>query len=316
MLLSILCGYWVTRRSIRPVKKITQAAAKLHIDDLSNRLPLPFANDELRELTETFNSMLDRLEDSFKRHKRFTGDVSHELRTSLAVLRGEAQLALRRERDMNYYRDSMATILEESTHMSKIVEDLLLLSRAQSKSVVMQWDPIDMAQFIKDLKNSLKPIFQEKNIRLNIYEDKSIRDFLGSSNYLHIALKNILQNAAKHSQPDSQVDMTIFRDMENKLVFRISDKGEGIPDEALPYIFDSFFRADTARNRKLGGAGVGLSLALALVKLHNGTIQVESKNGNGATFIVTINQPEFSEESQIPEAFITDLPITQPQLTT
>ena len=316
LLLSILCGYWVTRRSIRPVKKITQAAAKLHIDDLSNRLPLPFANDELRELTETFNSMLDRLEDSFKRHKRFTGDVSHELRTSLAVLRGEAQLALRRERDMNYYRDSMATILEESTHMSKIVEDLLLLSRAQSKSVVMQWDPIDMAQFIKDLKNSLKPIFQEKNIRLNIYEDKSIRDFLGSSNYLHIALKNILQNAAKHSQPDSQVDMTIFRDMENKLVFRISDKGEGIPDEALPYIFDSFFRADTARNRKLGGAGVGLSLALALVKLHNGTIQVESKNGNGATFIVTINQPEFSEESQIPEAFITDLPITQPQLTT
>ncbi len=293
LLLSVLCGYWLTRRSIWPVHKITQAASKIHIDDLSNRLPLPPANDELRQLTETFNSMLDRLEDSFKRHKRFTGDVSHELRTSLAVLRGEAQLALRRERDGLYYKDALGTILEESTHMSKIVEDLLLLSRAQSNSVVMRWEAIYTHEFMSELRGSVISALKEKNITLVEHFDHDLPMFLGSSSYLHITLKNILLNAIKHSSVDSEISFTIEKvEDQNAIAFNINDRGEGIPKEAQPYIFDSFFRADTARNRQLGGAGVGLSLALALTKLHNGSIELESEPGQGATFSVIIPQPK------------------------
>ena len=292
--LSIVFGYLLTMRSLSPVTQMSAAAKNLGSNDLSFRLPLPVAKDELRQLAQTFNEMLDRLEDAFKRLRRFTGDVSHELRTPIAVIRGEAELALRRERTAAEYKASLQTIVGETTNMTTIVEDLLLLARAESRAVAMSWTELISADFMQEVIHSVQAVYAAKGIALRI-TSKGPSRFHGNPVYLMLALKNILINAAKHSAAPNTVDFTIGDDGRCTL-FTITDQGEGIPADSLPYIFDPFYRADTARNRAAGGTGIGLSLAMALVKLHDGTIQVSSKPGEGATFVVRIPRPPVKSE--------------------
>jgi signal transduction histidine kinase len=266
---------------------MSQAATKLSSADLSVRLPLPLAKDELRHLAETFNEMLHRLEDGFLRLRRFTGDVSHELRTPLAVLSGEAEFALRKVRSADDYRRSLETILTESRHMTGIVENLLLLARAESRAVAMTWMPLDLHDFLRDLVQGVAPMYEKESVQLNVVISDAPETFDANPGYLTLALRNILLNAAKHSTANSTVTLTVTRDGAFT-VFAIKDQGEGIPAESLPYVFDPFYRADTARNRAAGGAGIGLSLAMALVKLHGGSIAVSSRPQEGATFTVKI----------------------------
>ena len=290
VVLSVVFGYLLTKRSLHPVTQMSEAAKILGSDDLSVRLPLPPARDELRQLAQTFNEMLDRLEDAFKRLRRFTGDVSHELRTPLAVLRGEAELALRRERSAADYRTSLATIVGEANHMTGIIEDLLLLARAESKAVAMSWMELSTDSFIDDLVHAVLPVYQAREVELSLNINAPTR-FQANPGYLTLALKNILLNAAKHSSAKSTVTVSMYETQKNDVCFVIADCGEGIPEESLPYIFDPFYRADTARNRAAGGTGIGLSLAMALIKLHSGSISVNSKSGEGAIFTIEIPQP-------------------------
>lgn len=297
VILSALLGYFLTKRALKPVQDMQAAAAGLGAKDLAQRLELPPANDELRALAETFNGMLSRLEDAFKRLRRFSGDVSHELRTPVAVLRAEAELALRRERPAEEYREALRNILTETSQMSEIIEDLLLLARAESKSVAMQWGDVDLIHFIDTIKESVQVVFDSRSISLEIAIDSSAPDsFRASANYLALAIKNLLLNAVKHSASGSKVTLAVSGqpnpvkgDIDGTDIrFEVRDSGEGIPSESLPYIFDPFYRADTARNRANGGAGVGLSLSKAMVKLHSGSIAVDSVFGQGATFTVDL----------------------------
>ena len=282
LLISIILGYFLTGRALRPVRLMTHAAAKMGVDDLGVRLNKPKSKDEIRDLAETFNSLLARLEDAVKRLRRFTGDVSHELRTPLAVLRGEADLALRRERTCDEYKKSLRIISGEAKHMTVIIEDLLLLARVESKSVALNWIPMLVSDFVEELKNRVQSIYQAKQVSL-VTNIAGVSNFYCSQTYLCLALCNILLNAAKHSKPGSQVKLTVKKE-DSFLLFQISDEGEGISKEALPNIFDPFYRVDTARNRASGGVGIGLSLALALVKLHGGKISVFSSLGSGTCF--------------------------------
>lgn len=292
VLLSALLGYFLAKRALKPVQDMQLAAAGLSAKDLGQRLDLPAANDELRALAETFNGMLGRLEDAFKRLRRFSGDVSHELRTPVAVLRGEAELALRRERTADEYREALRNILTETHQMSGIIEDLLLLARAESKSVAMQWADVNPESFIDSIREAVQPVFDKRGVTLVTPLQFPVTTFLASANYLSLAIKNLLLNAAKHSASGSTVvlemepDQTAAANGKSGVVFRVRDEGEGIPQESLPYIFDPFYRADTARNRANGGAGVGLSLTKAMVNLHSGTIDVASTFGQGATFTI------------------------------
>lgn len=287
--LSIVFGYLLTKRSLKPVTDMSLAASTLGSEDLSMRIPLPRANDEIRALATTFNDMLSRLEDAFMRLRRFTGDVSHELRTPLAVLKGEAQFALRRDRPAEEYKASLVTIRGEAETMTSIIEDLLLLARAESRAVAMNWLEVVINDFKEELVHTVLPVFEAKNVEL-IVDNSAGHMMYANRGYLALALKNILINAAKHSPANSKVDFRISREGSN-VKFMIRDYGEGIPEKSLPYIFDPFYRADTARNRAAGGTGIGLSLALALVKLHNGSIAVTSRPGEGAEFVVTIPAP-------------------------
>jgi heavy metal sensor kinase len=284
--LSILFGYLLTKRAFHPVKVITSAAANMGSSDLGVRLPLPAAKDELQTLAKTFNELMDRLEDAFKRLRRFNGDVSHELRTPLAVLRGEAELALRRERSPEEYKQALRTIAGEAGNMTVIIEDLLLLARAESRSLAMSWAPIQVKEFIGEVAAQVQSHFETRKVTLNIHNEVE-GGFEGQIGFLSLAIKNILINAAKHSGNGTEVDFTVHRDGSD-MIFTIKDQGEGIPKESQSYIFDPFYRADTARNRAAGGTGIGLSLAMALVRLHRGNITVTSEPGEGACFTVRI----------------------------
>jgi heavy metal sensor kinase len=286
MLVILAMGYYLTAGSLAPVEAIQKAASNLRGSDLSTRLPLPKANDELRRLTSTFNGMLDRLEDTFGRLRRFSSDVSHELRTPLAAIRGEAELALRRERTGDQYKETIATIQRESMHMTKIVEDLLLLARAESRSVAYNPSPVSASAFIEACVDASKAFFLERKVSLSV-DCRIPGEISCASGYLTQALLNILLNAAKHSQPGQTVSL-IAETRGSEHWFMVSDQGEGISEEQVSRIFDPFYRIDSARNRLEGGAGIGLSLALALVKLHDGTIDVSSIVGKGSTFTIKI----------------------------
>jgi signal transduction histidine kinase len=268
---------------------MTQEVANLGFDDaLDRRIKLPAADDDLRVLARTFNEMLSRIDEGVSKLRRFSGDVSHELRTPLAVLRGEAELALRRTRTPEEYQKALMVVVQESSQMSNIVEDLLLLAKAQGRAIAIDWQYVTVLDFVDEVVKMVKPTFDQRevnlNIRLNAHEDVKIR--VGGI-YLALAIKNLLLNACKYSSPKGEVIFSV-ECANNKVKVSIRDFGEGIPEEALPFIFDMFFRVDSARNRNNGGVGIGLSLAKALAKLHNGNIEVESQPGQGATFSLVI----------------------------
>ncbi|MGE0175192.1 MAG: ATP-binding protein [Oligoflexales bacterium] len=295
-IISIVFGYLLTKGSFKPVARITQAARNLNVHDLNVRLKLPPANDELRELTATLNGMLDRLEDAFQRLRQFAGNVSHELRTPLAVLRGEVELALRRERTTEEYKTAMRTIAKEAGNMSTIVEDLLLLAKAQGNAIELKRQDVYIPEFVAGLKNDLQKLYNHKGVELEV-ENISADYFPLSPVYFSLAIKNLLINACNHSKAGQPVKLTTIQ-TKDSLQFKIQDKGDGISEDALPYIFDAFYRADTARNRAIGGAGIGLSLSLALVRLHGGDIKVSSVVNQGSEFTIVL--PTGSQKSQVP----------------
>ena len=286
LFVSVFFGHMLTRSAFRPVAKITNAAASFGVDNLSSRLPLPPASDELRTLTKTFNEMMHRLEDAFGRLRRFSGNVSHELRTPLAVVRGEAELALRRERSPERYRESLELILTESKHMSGIVEDLLLFARAQGKSLGLKVEEVNLQDLLEELRIELSRSISSKQVALNIRVESN-PVVHASRGYLMIIFKNLLLNAIKYSPIGEAVEVFISGDV---LISRVvvKDKGKGIADKDRPYIFDLFYRSDDARNRSLGGSGIGLSLTKALVELHGGGISVNANTDCGAIFEVQL----------------------------
>ena len=284
--LSIGFGYLLTSWSLKPVTRIIKEASVLSASNLHTRLKAPAAKDELRVLTDTLNEMLDRMEDAFIRLNRFPSDVSHELRTPLSVVKGEAELALRKERSVDQYKDALGVILSEANDMSFIVEDLLLLARAKGNLIAAKWEDVPFAPFVEELQRSVLRPFSEKSVSLLIYNSVDISVNI-SPIYFTLAVKNILLNACKHSRRGSKVEL-ISRINRDNLEILVRDYGEGIPKEAQPHIFDAFYRVDTARNRAEGGVGIGLSLAHALIKMHEGDVIVESDVGKGAIFSIRV----------------------------
>ena len=289
LITSVLFGYLLLKWSFKPVARITHEVARMGFtDNFDKRLKLPRADDELRLLVRTFNEMLGRIDDGFGRLRRFAGDVSHELRTPIAVLKGEAELALRRERSAEEYREALKTIVTESTQMSSIVEDLLLLARAQGQAIPIHPESVAIRDLVYELEHSVRKNFEHKSVKLELDLGRNGDEYLQiAKGYIVIALKNILLNACKHSATGQSVQLDV-RETLMEYRFVVIDHGEGITKESMPYIFDLFYRADTARNRSSGGVGIGLSLAKALVNLHGGTIEVSSTEGGGATFSIIL----------------------------
>jgi two-component system, OmpR family, heavy metal sensor histidine kinase CusS len=273
-------GAWLSGRALKPVTDITAAALNISIENLSDRLPVPATGDELADLTNVLNTMLARLESAVKTLSQFVADASHEFRTPLAVIRATAELALRRARAPEAYRDSLQDIAAEAERMTVLVEDLLILARSDAGVADMPLSPLDLSDILQEVIAEVSSLAQFRGIHINSVLRKVM--ITGNRPALRRLFLVLLDNALKFSPEGSEVNITL-----SDRFVEIKDFGNGISESDLPHIFKRFYQADRARSQ--GGYGLGLSLADSIVKAHGGSIQVSSTPGAGSSFRVILN---------------------------
>lgn len=285
-------GWFLANSALAPIDRITRAANQISTQDLSQRLNLNLPNDEVGRLAATFDQMLDRLEAGFELQKRFIGDASHEMRTPLTILKGDVEVALIRPRSAEEYCQTLEMVNQTTNRLTGLVEELLLLARADNKQYPLQLEQFDLVELLAREIHHLSPTAQAKNIALT-FNAPPILFIMADFDKLIRLFTNLIDNAIKYSEPGDSVSVTITPQSDQVQV-TVSDTGPGIPPEHLPHLFDRFYRVDKARARKLadpseaGGVGLGLSIAQWLVELHNGTIDVASEVGCGTTFTVCL----------------------------
>jgi heavy metal sensor kinase len=285
LLLSVLGGSWMSARALRPIDEVTSAAQSIGIHDLSQRLEVPETQDELRRLTETWNGMLERLETAVRQLQQFTADASHELRTPTAAVRATAELALRRERTPEEYRTAIGKILRESGRMGSLIEDLLMLARADQSDESMPVGAVDFDDLAAETCDDYAVLAEQKPVRLERRLQAAGAKVSGNKAALRRLTVALLDNAIKYSPAGGAVVVETGRERE-AVTLRIRDEGPGIPEEALPHLFDRFYRSDSSRARTIGGAGLGLALAKSIAERHGASLMAENLPGGGAQFSV------------------------------
>ena len=291
ILIACLGGAWLSARALKPVADLTAAALTISIENLSGRLPVPATGDELARLTEVLNTMLARLEGAVKTLSQFVADASHEFRTPLAVIRTTAELALRRAREPEAYRDSLQQIASEAERMTALVEDLLILARSDAGAVDMPLGPLDLREILREVLAEMKSLAEFRQVHIKLLGDRAAV-VSGNRPALHRLFLALLDNAVKHSPDGGEVIVTL-----SDHSVKIEDFGPGIGQADLPHIFKRFYQADRARSQ--GGYGLGLSLAESIVKAHGGSIDVTSVPGAGSTFEVTFIAREANSEKTL-----------------
>lgn len=285
--ISTIGGFYFARASLQPVDEITKTAQDITASNMSRRLPVRKTNDEISRLTETLNDMIGRLESSFGQIRQFTADASHELRTPLTILTGELELALRSARTSEEYQEVISSALQETLRMSHVVEDLLLLSRADMGKIQLKSEIVDLNEILTDLADATHILGAKKDLVITYrHSDGSLR-VDGDPPRLYQMLLNLIDNAVKYTPHGGAITLTLHRDG-NVAEIRIRDTGIGISREDQQKIFDRFYRVDKARSRAQGGVGLGLSIVEWTIRAHNGTIAVESEPNRGSTFIVRL----------------------------
>jgi signal transduction histidine kinase len=305
ILLALLGGYWLADRAMHPVKTITQAAQEIGETDLNRRLKLA-THDELGQLASTFDEMLDRLQAAFERQRQFTADASHELRTPLTIVGIESERALSTLRKASEYREALGTIRAENEYMSRLVNNLLTLSRMDAGQTVLNMEPLDISDLALEVVERMAPIAKQRGVKLSIGELPEVK-VMGDRQYLNQMILNLVENGIKYSRPEGgevQVESGIS-DQGNTggqygeyTWLCVTDNGTGIPTESLPHVFDRFYQVDKARSRLVddeyiahsesSGAGLGLSIVQWIVKAHSGEIHAHSREGQGTVFEVRL----------------------------
>jgi two-component system, OmpR family, sensor kinase len=278
-------GVWLlSYRVLLPVKRVTHAASQVTGLDLSQRVPLPKANDEMRELAETVNNMLDRLQESFETQRRFTADASHELRTPVTAIVGHANYLLRRTKPSEEQIDSLTVIRREAERMAKLVNDLLELARADAGFAIKR-EPMNLVEVIEAAHKAIAPVATGTTIALSMKEP--LIEVSGDASRLKQVILNLIQNAVNAGSKN--VTISVYLDKNRQDVnLEVLDDGPGMPAEALPHIFDRFYRVDGARSTRGNGSGLGLAIVKWIVQQHEGEVSVESKLGEGTVFAVVL----------------------------
>ena len=287
LILASAGGYWLSRRALRPVDRITRAAQEINSNNLAKRLDVPRTGDELQRLSETLNSMLGRLEASFNRIAQFTADASHELRTPLALMRTTTEVSLRTSQTVADYREAQEDILAELEKTSSLLEKLMLLARADAGVETLQRAPVNLAECLRDACKDGKILAQAKQVKFSADIDGTDLVVQGDSQALHRLFLILLDNAVKYTPPGGSVTLGLRRS-NGSAVAEFRDTGIGVSAEDLPHIFDRFYRADKARSREFGGVGLGLSIARWVAEAHGGSIEVQSTPAAGSVFRVRL----------------------------
>ncbi|TAJ10238.1 MAG: HAMP domain-containing protein [Nitrospirae bacterium] len=286
LLVALAGGWFLAGRALRPVEAITEAAERIAGGDLSQRLTIPPSQDEIGRLVATFNKMIARLDASFQQVRRFSADASHELRTPLTVMRGETELALRRPRSAEDYRIVLESSLEEIGRLSRIVDDLLFLSRADLGQVPVQSAPVRLDTLLQDIQQQASVLGQDRQIQVTAGPLEPVT-VLGDELRLRELLLNLVDNAVAYSRQGGTVELRLTQDR-TEARLTVADSGIGIPPEEQARIFDRFYRTDTARAHSKKGTGLGLAICQWIVESHKGRIEVESTVGKGSRFTVIL----------------------------
>jgi heavy metal sensor kinase len=280
LLISSACGYWVSRRALLPVDRITATARYIGIRNLAKRLPALRSGDELERLTETFNAMLARLESAVGQIKQFTADASHELRGPLSFTRTVAEVALRNPALDPESRRAFEEIVEESAKAAVLLDDMLTLARADSGAGDAVLEPLNLADVIEQACELARPIATERNLAISVSVAPSVPvEVLGDYSSLRRLLWILLDNALKYTRAPGRIEVDL-RSTTREAKVMVRDTGIGIPQSDLPHIFDRFYRADPSRSL-VEGSGLGLAIAKWIADLHHGDLTVESELNKG-----------------------------------
>jgi heavy metal sensor kinase len=289
LLLGALGGYFLARKSLRPVVEMGEQAARIGADNLDERISVKNKRDELGGLAVTFNELLARLDASFEQQRRFMADASHELRTPLAIVRGESEVALSKDdRSVDDYKESLEIVHDGSRRLTKIVEDLFTLARADAGQFRTHFAPAYLDEIAGEAVRSMGVLADQKNINLT-FSAHAEMPFEGDEELLHRLFLNLLDNAVKYSRAGGAVSV-ICDSTNGDYTIEITDSGDGIPPEEQERVFERFYRLDKARSRtedsSTSGAGLGLSIAQWIAEIHKGNIRVSSSDSNGSVFVV------------------------------
>lgn len=277
-------GWLLARWALVPVDRMVSTARRIGGTNLEERINHKGIEDELGRLARTLNEMLERLESSFKQTRQFTADAAHELRTPLTALKGEMELALRSAQDPAEYQRVIASNLEEIEHLSRLVEDLLLLSRADAGALGVAEEYVDLEALVAEAVRRAGVLAEARSVALRS-ETSGPLPVTGDTRRLIQVLLNLLDNAIKFTPAGGQVTVSLSR-QKPWAVLSVRDTGIGIPPEEQEKIFRRFYRIEKDRSRDTGGTGLGLCIVKSLVEAHRGHIELESSPGNGTTFRV------------------------------
>jgi signal transduction histidine kinase len=277
----------IVRHIMKPVKKIAEIAEQITHEDLSARVDIKHSGAETKYLISSFNDMISRLESSFKYIVESNSYIAHELKTPIAIIRGEAEIALKKERDNEEYKKVIGIALDESKKMLKTIEDLLLLTKMTYRPEFLNFEKIDLNQFLNDIHEQSKIFTVEKNISVDINLPEISERVKGDEISLRRLFFNIIDNAIKFTPQNGRIKIDI-KYKKRKAIVSISDTGMGIAEKDIPKLFDKFFRANKEKNRYTSGSGLGLPIAQSIAELHKANITVNSTLGKGSTFIVAL----------------------------
>lgn len=278
-------GYLLVHRALTPVQEITSAAERITQHNLSERLPVPPTGDELERLSISLNRMIARLDDAFQNSKRFVADASHEMRTPLTILRGELENLVEDPRLDAEVRDRAASLFEEAVRLTRIVEQLFMLSRLDAGEAQTEWARFDLAALAKNTAEQMNLLAEDKNISITCDTGQSVL-VEGDSARLKQVVVNLLDNAIKYTNPGGSIQLRV-RGVNGHAVMEVEDNGVGIPPEALPHVFERFYRVDHIRSGDFEGAGLGLSIAKAICSAHGAEIEAKSA-ASGSCFRVKL----------------------------
>jgi two-component system heavy metal sensor histidine kinase CusS len=287
-----LAGYHIARQGIRPVEEIANTARHISSTNLRERILPEGYPSELATLAGTFNQMLDRLEESFERISRFSADIAHDLRTPVNNIRGEAEVALARARTVDEYRDVLGSCLEETVRLSNLISDLLFLARAESPLAHLHWACVDVRELLSSVRDYYEGAAAEGGISLATANGQEPVIAEMDRTLVQRAVGNLVANAVAHTPAGGSV--VLGAESEGDAIrIAVVDTGAGIPPEALPRVFDRFFRVDKSRSQVSGGTGLGLSIVQSIMVLHGGNAEIASQLGHGTrvTLYLPVSRP-------------------------
>jgi two-component system, OmpR family, sensor kinase len=291
-----LWAFFFMKRVFAPVHEIVALARRITVENLSQRIEGVESRDEIGELVETLNAMIARLGRSFQQIEQFSSDVAHELRTPLTIIKGEVEVALKRERDGVEYRKVLASLQEEAERLAVMVEDLLLLARMDARAEPARFGAVDLDALVLETCEETAAQARAREV-LVVVERLDEVQVAGEPGLLKRLLVNLLRNALHYTGVGGRVTVALVATA-GDATLEISDTGCGIPEEALPHIFDRFYRVDPARAHETGGVGLGLALVRKIADVHQARVEVRSKVGEGSTFRVSLPRVQVPEPAQ------------------